>query len=50
MKDTVPEISNELLDYLIEREFGSNAEMVKGKIETMQSDTQLAKNRVAYLF
>ena len=43
----VAKISDQLLDTLIERDFKSNAAIVKAKLNTIDSDNQAGKNRIA---
>ena len=40
-------ISDQLLDSLIDRDFKSNAALVKTKLNTIDSDSQAGKNRIA---
>ena len=43
----VAKISNQLLDALIERDFKSNAIIVKTKLNNINSESQAGKNRIA---
>jgi len=43
----VAKISDQLLDTLIERDYKSNAAIVKTKLNTIHSDNQAGKNRIA---
>lgn len=43
----VAKISDQLLDTLIERDYKSNAAIVKAKLNTIDSDNQAGKNRIA---
>lgn len=43
----VAKISDQLLDTLIERDFRSNADLVKTKLKNIDSDSQKGKNRIA---
>ena len=43
----VAKISDQLLDTLIDRDFKSNAAIVKTKLNSIDSDSQAGKNRIA---
>lgn len=43
----VAKISNQLLDTLIERDYKSNAAIVKTKLNNIDSESQAGKNRIA---
>ena len=43
----VAKISDQLLDTLIERDYKSNVAIVKTKLNTIDSDNQAGKNRIA---
>jgi hypothetical protein len=43
----VAKISDQLLDTLIERDYKSNADIVKTKLQNINSDSQAGKNRIA---
>ena len=43
----VGKISNQLLDTLIERDYKSNAPIVKTKLNNIDSESQAGKNRIA---
>jgi hypothetical protein len=43
----VAKISDQLLDTLIERDYKNNAVIVKEKLNTIDSDSQAGKNRIA---
>jgi hypothetical protein len=43
----IPEISNSILDVIIERDFGKNSIEVKIKLNRVKSDTESGKNRIS---
>ncbi len=46
-RQPVAKISDQLLDALIERDYESNAGIVKTKLQNINSDSQAGKNRIA---
>ena len=43
----IPEISNRILDVIIERDFGKNSIEVKAKLNLIKSDTESGKKRIS---